>query len=45
MIEKGVESLLTRNLRAAFASVPHEWKIEDEREAKRGIDDPLVEKA
>ena len=35
LIEKGVESLLTRNLRAAFASVPHEWKIEDEREAKR----------
>ena len=30
-----MESLLTRNLRAAFASVPHEWKIEDEREAKR----------
>ena len=35
MKEKGVESLLTRNLRAVFASVPHEWKIEDEREAKR----------
>ena len=32
---KGVESLLTRNLRAVFAAVPHEWKIEDEREAKR----------
>ena len=35
MKEKGVESLLMRNLRAVFAAVPHEWKIEDEREAKR----------
>ena len=32
---KGVETLLSRNLRAAFAAVPHEWKIENEREAKR----------
>ena len=32
---KGVESLLHRNLKAAFAAVPHEWKIEDEKEAKR----------
>ena len=31
----GVETLLSRNLRAVFAAVPHEWKIEDEREAKR----------
>ncbi len=35
MKARGVESLLTRNLRAVFAAVPHEWKIEDEREAKR----------
>ena len=35
LIEKGVDTLLDRNLRAAFASVPHEWKIGDEREAKR----------
>ena len=35
LIEKGVESLLRKNLRAVFASVPYEWKIEDEREAKR----------
>ena len=32
---KGVETLLRRNLRAAFASVPHEWRIADEKEAKR----------
>ena len=32
---KGVESLLRKNLKAAFAAVPHEWKIENEREAKR----------
>ena len=32
---KGVEALLTKNLKAAFAAVPHEWKIESEREAKR----------
>ena len=35
LIEKGVETLLRKNLKAAFASVPHEWKIESEREAKR----------
>ena len=35
MRERGVESLLRRNLRAAFASVPHEWRIGDEKEAKR----------
>ena len=32
---KGVESLLRKNLKAAFAAVPHEWKIADEKEAKR----------
>ena len=32
---KGVEALLTKNLKAAFAAVPHEWKIESEKEAKR----------
>ena len=32
---KGIGSLLSRNLKAAFAAVPHEWKIEDEKEAKR----------
>ncbi len=32
---KGVESLLKRNLKAVFAAVPHELKIEDEKEAKR----------
>ena len=35
LLSRGVETLLRKNLRAAFASVPHEWKIEDEREAKR----------
>ena len=35
MKERGVESLLRRNLKAVFAAVPHEWKIEDEKEAKR----------
>lgn len=35
LIEKGVETLLRKNLRAAFAAVPHEWKLKDEREAKR----------
>ena len=35
MKERGVESLLRRNLRAVFASVPHEWRIGDEKEAKR----------
>jgi hypothetical protein len=32
---KGVETLLKKNLKAAFAAVPHEWKIECEKEAKR----------
>ena len=32
---KGIETLLKKNLKAAFAAVPHEWKIEDEKEAKR----------
>ena len=32
---KGVETLLKKNLKAAFAAVPHEWKIESEKEAKR----------
>ncbi len=32
---KGVETLLKKNLKAAFAAVPHEWKIENEKEAKR----------
>ena len=32
---KGVETFLKKNLKAAFAAVPHEWKIEDEKEAKR----------
>ena len=35
LIEKGVETLLQKNLKAAFAAVPHEWKIENEKEAKR----------
>ena len=35
LIEKGVETLFTKNLKAAFAAVPHEWKIENEKEAKR----------
>jgi len=35
IIEKGVETLLKKNLKAAFAAVPHEWKIDGEREAKR----------
>ena len=35
LIEKGVETLLRKNLKAAFAAVPHEWKIENEKEAKR----------
>lgn len=35
MKKQGIETLLRQNLRAAFASVPHEWKIGDEREAKR----------
>jgi len=32
---QGVETLLKKNLKAAFAAVPHEWKIAGEREAKR----------
>ena len=32
---KGIESFLGRNLKAAFVAVPHEWKIEGEKEAKR----------
>ncbi len=35
LIEKGVETLLKKNLKPAFAAVPHEWKINDEKEAKR----------
>ena len=35
LIEKGIETLLKKNLKAAFAAVPHEWHIEDEKEAKR----------
>ena len=35
LIEKGVETLLKKNLKAAFATVPHEWHIGDEKEAKR----------
>ena len=35
LIEQGVDTLLRKNLKAAFAAVPHEWKIEDEKEAKR----------
>ena len=35
MLKRGVETLLKKNLKAAFAAVPHEWKIEDEKEAKR----------
>ena len=35
LIEKGVETLLRKNLKAAFAAVPYEWHIEGEKEAKR----------
>ena len=35
LIEKGVETLLRKNLKAAFAAVPHEWHIANEKEAKR----------
>jgi len=35
MIARGVEAILTKNLKAAFAAVPHEWNIASEREAKR----------
>jgi hypothetical protein len=33
--ESGIETFLKRNLRALFAKIPHEWKIENEPEAKR----------
>ena len=33
--EQLVESLLKKNLKAAFAAVPHEWHIENDKEAKR----------
>ena len=33
--ESGIETFLKRNLRALFAKIPHEWKIENESEAKR----------
>ena len=32
---RGVSAILNRNLKAALAAVPHEWRIEDEKEAKR----------
>ncbi len=35
LIAKGVETLLRKNLKAAFAAMPHEWRIGDEKEAKR----------
>ena len=35
LLRRGIEALLKKNLKAAFAAVPHEWKIEDEKEAKR----------
>ena len=35
LLRRGVETLLKKNLKVAFAAVPHEWKIEDEKEAKR----------
>ena len=35
MRAKGVETLIEKNLKAAFAAVPHEWRISSEREAKR----------
>ena len=35
ILARGVESMVRRNLKAAFAAVPHEWKIESEKEAKR----------
>ena len=35
MRARGVETLLKKNLKAAFSAVPHEWKIECEKEAKR----------
>ena len=35
LLSKGVETLLRKNLKAAFAAVPHEWKLENENEAKR----------
>ena len=33
--ESGIETFLQRNLRALFVKIPHEWKIENESEAKR----------
>ena len=33
--ESGIETFPKRNLRALFAKIPHEWKIENESEAKR----------
>ncbi len=35
LLSKGVETLLRKNLKAAFAAVPHEWRLENENEAKR----------
>ena len=35
LIEKGVETLLRKNLKTVFAAVPHEWRIGDEKGAKR----------
>ncbi len=35
MLSRGVDAILKKNLKAAFAAVPHEWHIEDEKEAKR----------
>ncbi len=35
MIARGVEAILKKNLKSAFAAVPHEWNIASEREAKR----------
>ena len=35
MISRGVDAILKKNLKAVFAAVPHEWRIEDEKEAKR----------
>ncbi len=35
LLAKGVETLVRKNLKAAFAAVPHDWRIENENEAKR----------
>ena len=35
MLSRGVDAILKKNLKAAFAAVPHEWHIGDEKEAKR----------